>query len=167
MPVERRGQVIAIGSGQPGTGGTRSSMEGGSLHAMARAVSIERFTYGICERLGLKFPGPTRHWRNHFSYAMGRPASSTCRSNPASMIARYSVFSASAKTEKIGFFIAVEFIFGIRNCAGWRHDGKKTGSLRVGCECRFEVADVSLQFRLSNVADFAGNNGTRHGARIA
>src|SRR5829696_6835526 len=37
MPVERREQAIAIGSGQPATGGTRCSMEGGSLHAVARA----------------------------------------------------------------------------------------------------------------------------------
>src|SRR5437763_11859071 len=37
MPVERRGQAIAIWIGQPATGGTRCSMEGGSLHAMARA----------------------------------------------------------------------------------------------------------------------------------
>jgi hypothetical protein len=35
--AERRERVIAIGSGQPATGGTRCSMEGGSLHAMARA----------------------------------------------------------------------------------------------------------------------------------
>src|SRR5436190_22173599 len=37
MPVERREQAIAIGSGQPATGGTRCSMEGGSLRAVARA----------------------------------------------------------------------------------------------------------------------------------
>ena len=37
MPVERREQAIAIGSGQPATGGTRCSMEGGSLRAAARA----------------------------------------------------------------------------------------------------------------------------------
>src|SRR5215208_5079449 len=37
MPVERREQAIAIGSGQPATGGTRCSTEGGSLHAVARA----------------------------------------------------------------------------------------------------------------------------------
>ena len=37
MPVERREQAIAIGSGQPATGGTRCSMEGGSLQAVARA----------------------------------------------------------------------------------------------------------------------------------
>ena len=39
MPVERRGQVIALKSGQPATGGTQCSMEGGSLHAVARASS--------------------------------------------------------------------------------------------------------------------------------
>jgi hypothetical protein len=37
MPVERREQAIAIGLGQPVTGGTRCSMEGGSLRAVARA----------------------------------------------------------------------------------------------------------------------------------
>ena len=38
MVVERRGQVIAVGLGQPATGGTRhSTTEGGSLRAVARA----------------------------------------------------------------------------------------------------------------------------------
>jgi len=37
MVVERRGQVIAVGLGQPATGGTRQSTEGGSLRAVARA----------------------------------------------------------------------------------------------------------------------------------
>ena len=42
MPVERRGRVIAIDSGQlgrvqPTAGGARCSMEGGSLRAVARA----------------------------------------------------------------------------------------------------------------------------------
>src|SRR5262245_61681869 len=37
MLVERRERAIAIGSGQPATGGTRRSMEGGSLQAVARA----------------------------------------------------------------------------------------------------------------------------------
>ena len=37
MPVERRGWVTAVGLGQPATGGTRRSTEGGSLHAVARA----------------------------------------------------------------------------------------------------------------------------------
>ena len=38
MPVERREQAIAFGSGQPATGGTQFTMEGGSLRAVARAV---------------------------------------------------------------------------------------------------------------------------------
>src|SRR5262250_2298457 len=38
MPVERREQAIAFGSGQPATGGARFTMEGGSLRAVARAV---------------------------------------------------------------------------------------------------------------------------------
>jgi hypothetical protein len=37
MHVERREQAIAIGLGQPATGGTRLTMEGGSLRAVARA----------------------------------------------------------------------------------------------------------------------------------
>ena len=35
-------------------------MGGGSLHWVARAGRIERFKSGICERLGVKFPGATR-----------------------------------------------------------------------------------------------------------
>jgi hypothetical protein len=37
MVLERRGWVIVVGSGQPVTGRTRRSTEGGSLRAMARA----------------------------------------------------------------------------------------------------------------------------------
>ena len=37
MPVERRGRVTDVGLGQPATGGTRCSTEGGSLRAVARA----------------------------------------------------------------------------------------------------------------------------------
>jgi hypothetical protein len=37
MLVERRGRVTDVGSGQPATGGTRNSAEGGSLRAVARA----------------------------------------------------------------------------------------------------------------------------------
>ena len=37
MLVERRERVTDVGSGQPATGGTRSSTEGGSLHSVARA----------------------------------------------------------------------------------------------------------------------------------
>src|SRR5215216_6153153 len=63
MPVERREQAIAIGSGQPAMGGTRYSMEGGSLHAVARAGTRE-CQVRICEKLGVKFPGPTRQRTN-------------------------------------------------------------------------------------------------------
>jgi hypothetical protein len=59
MPVERRGQVIAIDRVNR-HGSARYSMEGGSLRAMARSGCIERFTSGICQRFGVKFPGPTR-----------------------------------------------------------------------------------------------------------
>ena len=37
MPVERRERVTEVGSGQPETGGTRYSTEGGSLRTVARA----------------------------------------------------------------------------------------------------------------------------------
>ena len=37
MLVERRGWVTDVDLGQPATGGTRNSMEGGSLHSVARA----------------------------------------------------------------------------------------------------------------------------------
>ena len=37
MLVERRGWVTDVDLGQPATGGTRSSTEGGSLHSVARA----------------------------------------------------------------------------------------------------------------------------------
>jgi hypothetical protein len=37
MEPERRGWVIAVGLGQPATGGARRPTEGGSLHAVARA----------------------------------------------------------------------------------------------------------------------------------
>jgi hypothetical protein len=37
MPVERRGRVTDVGLGQPATGGTEHSTEGGSLRAVARA----------------------------------------------------------------------------------------------------------------------------------
>src|SRR5216117_3387975 len=60
MVVERRGRVIDDESGQLATGGARSSTEGGSLidgtSRMNREVQVR-----ICERLGVKFPGPTRH----------------------------------------------------------------------------------------------------------
>src|SRR5215216_87192 len=63
MPVERREQAIAIGSGQPATGGTpifngRRQPSRGGTSRMTRECQVR-----ICERLGVKFPGPTRHSR--------------------------------------------------------------------------------------------------------
>jgi hypothetical protein len=37
MAVERRGWATDVGSGQPATGGTRHTTEGGSLRSVARA----------------------------------------------------------------------------------------------------------------------------------
>jgi hypothetical protein len=60
MPVERREQVIAFGSGSTGSGrspvfnGTRQPSRGGTSR-MNREVHVR-----ICEGLGVKFPGSTR-----------------------------------------------------------------------------------------------------------
>jgi hypothetical protein len=60
MPVERRERVTAIGAGQPATGGTRCSMEGGSLRCGGTSRMTRECQVRFCERLGVKFPGPTR-----------------------------------------------------------------------------------------------------------
>jgi hypothetical protein len=68
------------------------STEGGSLPWGTRTGSIERFTSGICGRLGMKFPGPARsritravrhHTRNSFSSksAAGLPKRRVVRRN--------------------------------------------------------------------------------------
>ena len=62
MPVERRGQVTRVGidlvNGQPEEptdfGGRRQPSMGGTSR-MSREAQVR-----ICERLGVKFPGPTR-----------------------------------------------------------------------------------------------------------
>src|SRR3984893_14567697 len=60
MPVERRGWVIAFEIGSPGNGrnpifnGRRQPSCGGTSR-MTRECQVR-----ICERLGVKFPGPTR-----------------------------------------------------------------------------------------------------------
>ncbi len=64
MLVERRGQVTNVGSGQPATGGTRyingrRQPSNGGTSRMTRECQVR-----ICERLGVKFPGPTRRWRS-------------------------------------------------------------------------------------------------------
>ena len=64
MLVERRGWVTDVGSGQPATGGTwsingRRQLSNGGTSRMTRECQVR-----ICERLGVKFPGPTRRRRN-------------------------------------------------------------------------------------------------------
>jgi hypothetical protein len=61
MPVERRERVIAIWLGSTGNGrnpisnGRRQPSRGGTSRMM------REYQVRICERLGVKFPGPTRH----------------------------------------------------------------------------------------------------------
>jgi hypothetical protein len=60
MLVERRERAIAIGSGQPATGGTRCfngrrQPSRGGTSRMTRECQVR-----FCEGLGVKFPGPTR-----------------------------------------------------------------------------------------------------------
>src|ERR1039457_1053973 len=68
MPVERRGQAIDIGSGQPGSGQTdsgRNSMFNGRRQPSHGGTSrmMREYQVRICERLGVQFLGPTRQWR--------------------------------------------------------------------------------------------------------
>ena len=63
MPVEQRGQVIAVDLGQPGKLGGAQNVSGrrqpwcGDTSRMNREVHVR-----ICEGLGVKFPGPTRQF---------------------------------------------------------------------------------------------------------
>src|SRR6202035_1933356 len=65
MVMERRGRVIDDESGQLVTGGRQPSFDGTSR--MMREYQVR-----ICERLGVKFPGPTRHSRR-FGHAAVTP----------------------------------------------------------------------------------------------
>jgi hypothetical protein len=61
MPVERREQAIAIWLGSTGNGRNpmfngRRQPSGDGTSRMTRECQVR-----ICERLGVKFPGPTRH----------------------------------------------------------------------------------------------------------
>src|SRR5436190_23572544 len=61
MPVERRERVIAIWLGSTGNGRNpmfngRRQPSGGGTSRMMREYQVR-----FCERLGVKFPGPTRH----------------------------------------------------------------------------------------------------------
>src|SRR5262249_36238409 len=60
MPVSGRGQAIVLGRGSTGNGRNpmnngRRQPSGGGRSRMNREVQVR-----ICERLGVKFPGPTR-----------------------------------------------------------------------------------------------------------
>src|ERR1700730_2707520 len=74
MPVERRERVIAIWLGSTGNGrnpmfnGRRQPSRGGTSR-MTRECQVR-----FCERLGVKFPGPTRHFRQ----IEPRPPLSSC-----------------------------------------------------------------------------------------
>jgi len=66
MPVERREQAIDIESGQPMSGptrGGRNPMFNGRRQPSCGGTSrmMREYQVRICERLGVKFPGPTRH----------------------------------------------------------------------------------------------------------
>ena len=66
MPVERREQAIDIDSGQPMSGptrGGRNPMFNGRRQPSRGGTSrmMREYQVRICERLGVKLPGPTRH----------------------------------------------------------------------------------------------------------
>ena len=60
-------QVIAIGAGQLATGGTRWSMEGGSLRDGTSRISREAYVR-FWARLGVKFRGSTRQTASNSSF---------------------------------------------------------------------------------------------------
>src|SRR5438270_13732478 len=68
MPVERREQAIDIESGQPMSGparGGRNPMFNGRRQPSRGGTSrmMREYQVRFCERLGVQFPGPTRHSR--------------------------------------------------------------------------------------------------------
>src|SRR6516164_7949935 len=86
MPVERRGQVIALKSGQPATGGTRYSTgrrqpSRGGTSRMTRECQVR-----ICERLGVQFPGPTRQFPGPTRQNENPPFLSLCQLPPVADI---------------------------------------------------------------------------------
>ena len=62
MAVERRGWVTAVGSGQPATGGTRHYNGRRQPSRGGTSRMMREYPVRICEGLGVKFPGPTRHF---------------------------------------------------------------------------------------------------------
>src|ERR1700732_4926759 len=98
MPVERRERVIAIWLGSTGNGrnpmfnGRRQPSRGGTSRMM------REYQVRFCERLGVKFPGPTRHFPAYRTAAVmaGSPQSTDInagefylRCRPPRLLARY------------------------------------------------------------------------------
>ena len=70
MPVERRGWVTHGVVGQRETGGTQLSRRKASAFVEWHEPDEANSHVRICERLGVKFPGPTRPFtRRRFSVA--------------------------------------------------------------------------------------------------
>src|ERR1700724_2421264 len=88
MPVERRGWVIAFEIGSTGNGrnpifnGRRQPSCGGTSR-MTRECQVR-----ICERLGVKFPGPTRPFPAKLTQNV-LIASSAGRNNPLLVLDRF------------------------------------------------------------------------------
>jgi hypothetical protein len=66
MSVERSGQAIGVEilKGQLVTGGARGFDEGRQLFTDGTSRMNREVQVRICEGLGVKFPGPTRHASN-------------------------------------------------------------------------------------------------------
>src|ERR1700680_5046075 len=66
MSVERSGQAIEVETlkGQRVTGGARGFNEGRQLFIDGTSRMNREVQVRICERLGVKFPGPTRRGSN-------------------------------------------------------------------------------------------------------
>ena len=88
MPVERRGWVIAFEIGSTGNGrnpifnGRRQPSCGGTSR-MTRECQVR-----ICERLGVKFPGPTRPTRKRLAARTASAHWGEADSNAASAVMR-------------------------------------------------------------------------------
>ena len=79
MPVERRGQVTDVGS-EP-TGNRRSRVVRPKAAAFVGGTSrVSRETHArICERLGVKLPGPTRHCAGSLKFPLAVELKPTCQ----------------------------------------------------------------------------------------
>src|ERR1700674_1876296 len=78
MPVERRGQVIAVELGPTGYPGGAGGFSGRRQPLCDDTSRMMReYQVRICEGLGVKFPGPTRQRRPHS--AVGEACAGTVR----------------------------------------------------------------------------------------